>query len=124
MFAVVRLSFSVCLHVTLLMCCRLQKLGVSICDEMTDRGFLEGIATLQELTSLRLRRGYKLTAKALSTFLRQTSMKSIVWLNLSGCSKLDDEGLFAIAKRCIKFTRLNVVISPEHKCKCLCMAVR
>jgi hypothetical protein len=85
----------------LLMCCRLQDLQVSFCDEMTDRGLLEGIGSLQELISLRLKRGLNLTAQALSTFLHRPSMSSIVLLNLSECSNLDDEGLFGIAKRSI-----------------------
>jgi len=85
----------------LLMCCRLQELQVSFCDEMTDRGLLEGVGSLQELTSLRLRRGSNLTARALSTFLHRPSMTSLVLLNLSECSNLDDEGLFGIAKRLI-----------------------
>ena len=81
---------------------------MSFCDEMTDRGLLEGIGSLQELTSLRLRRGYKFTAQALSTFLHRPSMTSIVLLNLSECSNLDDEGLYGIAKRYNKLTYLNV----------------
>ena len=92
----------------LLMCCRLQKLEVSFCDEMTDRGLLEGIGSLQELTSLRLRRGRNLTAQALSTFLHRPAMTSIVLLNLSECANLDDEGLKGIAKRCNKLTYLHV----------------
>jgi len=101
MAAVIKLLFLVCRHVMLLMCCRLQELGISFCGEMTDRGLLEGIGSLQELTSLCLRRGYKLTARALSTFLHRPSMTSSVLLNLSYCSNLDDEGLFGIAERSI-----------------------
>jgi len=101
MAAVIKLSFWICWHVMLLMCCRLQELQVSFCDEMTDRGLLEGIGSLQELTSLRLRRGFNLTARALSTFLHRPSMTSIVLLNLSECSNLDDEGLFGIAERSV-----------------------
>jgi len=99
--SVIKLSFWVRWHVMLLMCCRLQELQVSFCDEMTDRGLLEGIGSLQELTSLRLRRGSNLTARALSVFLHRPSVTSIVFLNLSECSNLDDEGLFGIAKRSI-----------------------
>jgi hypothetical protein len=83
------------------MYCRLQELEISFCDEMTDRGLLEGVGPLQELISLRLRRGHNLTAKALSTFLHRPSMTSIVLLNLSECSNLDDEGLFGIAERSV-----------------------
>jgi len=92
----------------LLMCCRLQELRVSFCDEMTDRGMLEGIGSLQELKTLYLRRGYKLTARALSTFLHRPSMTSIVFLCMTECSNLDDEGLFGISKRCNKLTYLHV----------------
>jgi hypothetical protein len=92
----------------LLMCCRLQELEVSACLYMTDRGLLEGIGSLNELTSLRLRRGDNLTAQALSTFLHQPSMASIVSLDLSSCYNLDDEGLKGIAKRCNKLTYLHI----------------
>jgi hypothetical protein len=75
---------------------------------MTDRGLLEGIGSLQELTSLRLIDDKNLTAQALSTFLHRPSMISIVLLKLSLCTNLDDEGMKAIAKRCKKLTCLNV----------------
>jgi hypothetical protein len=75
---------------------------------MTDRGLLEGIGSLHELTSLRLNRGRSLTAQALSTFLHRPSMTSIVLLDLSECPSLDDEGLKGIAKRCNKLTYLHV----------------
>jgi hypothetical protein len=75
---------------------------------MTDRGLLEGIGSLHELTSLRLILGSNLSAQALSTFLHQPSMTSIVWLDLSECCNLDDEGLKGIAKRCNKLTYLHV----------------
>jgi hypothetical protein len=67
---------------------------------MTDRGLLEGIGSLQELTHLLLNGGVNLTAKTLSTFLHRPSMNSIVSMNLSACFNLDDEGLKGIAKRC------------------------
>jgi hypothetical protein len=75
---------------------------------MTDRGLLKGIGSLQELTYLRLNRGLQLTAQALSTFLHQPSMTSIVLLDLSFCYNLDDEGLEGIAKRCNKLTYLHI----------------
>jgi hypothetical protein len=84
------------------MCCRLQELAVSSCKRMTERGLLEGIGSLHELTHLRLNRGYNLTAQALSVFLHQSSMTSIVLLDLSECFNLDDEGLKGIAERCNK----------------------
>jgi hypothetical protein len=92
----------------LLMCCRLQELEVSWCYKMTDRGLVEGIGSLQELTSLHLIEGSNLTAEALSRFLHRPSMTSIVSLNLSGCKNLDDEGLKGIAKRCNKLTYIHV----------------
>jgi len=92
----------------LLMCCRLQELVVSICDQMTDRGLLEGIGSLHELTSLCLNGGDNLTAQTLSTFLLRPSMTSIVLLDLSDCTNLDDEGLKGIAKRCNKLIYLHV----------------
>jgi len=92
----------------LLMCCRLQELELSNCDEMTDRGLLEGIGSLHELTSLHLAKCYNLTAQALSTFLHQPSVTSIVSLKLLQCYKLDDEGLKRIAERCNKLTYLHI----------------
>ena len=88
----------------LLMCCRLRELAVTYCVDMTDRGLLEGIGSLHELTSLCLNANSNLTAQALSTFLHRPSMTSVVSLNLSECSNLDDEGLKGIAKRCNKLT--------------------
>ena len=92
----------------LLMCCRLQELEITSCVNMTDRGLLEGIGSLQELTSLGLTDDDNLTAQALSKFLHRPSMTSIVFLNLSACSILDDDGLKGIAKRCNKLTYLHV----------------
>jgi len=92
----------------LLMCCRLKELEISLCDQITDRGLLEGIGSLQELTSLHLHKGRNLTAQALSTFLHRPSMTSIVFLKLSDCTNLDDEALKVIAKRCNKLTYLHV----------------
>jgi len=88
----------------LLMCCRLQELSVHSCDQMTDRGLLEGIGSLHELTSLHLRNGHKLTAQALSKFLHRPYMSSIVMLSLQEILDLDDEGVKGIAKRCNKLT--------------------
>jgi hypothetical protein len=105
---VIKLSFWVRWRVMLLMCCRLQELGLSWCDEMTDRGLLEGIGSLHELTHLRLKGGENLTAQALSSFLHRPCMTSIVSLDLSVCSNLDDEGLKGIAERCNKLTYLHV----------------
>ena len=91
----------------LLMCYRLRELEISWCKGMTDRGLLEGIGSLHELTSFSLNGSKKLTAQALSTFLHRPSMTSIV-SNLTDCDKLDDEGLKGIAKRCNKLTYLYV----------------
>jgi hypothetical protein len=90
------------------MCCRLKELELTFCHEMTDRGLLEGIGPLQELTSLGLNYGVKLTAQALSTFLHGSSMTSIVLLRLVQCLNLDDEGLKGIAKRCNKLAYLHI----------------
>jgi hypothetical protein len=85
----------------LLICCRLQKLELTLCENMTDRVLVDGIGSLHELTSLHLTMGFDLTTDALSTFLHRSSMTSIVSLNLSGCKNLGDEGLNIIAERCI-----------------------
>ena len=92
----------------ILICCRLEELEVSYCNKLTDRGLLEGIGSLYNLTSLRLTGGHNVTAQAFFTFLHRPSMTSIVLLNLSHCSKLDDEGLKGIAKRCKMLTYLNI----------------
>jgi hypothetical protein len=92
----------------LLMCFRLQELEIYWCENMTDRGLLEGIGSLRKLTSLRLAVGGNLTAHALSTLLHQPSMISIVCLHLILCTNLDDEGLKGIAERCNKATYLHV----------------
>jgi len=75
---------------------------------MTDRGLLEGIGSLHELTSLHLNKGYNLTAQALSTLLHRPCMTSILSLNLSDCVNLNDEGLKGIAERCNMLTYLHV----------------
>ena len=75
---------------------------------MTDKGLLEGIGSLHELTSLRLTVGRNLTPQALSTFLHQPSMSSILLLDLPECFSLDDEGMKGIAERCNKLTYLHV----------------
>ena len=92
----------------ILVCCRLQELKVLTCSKMTARSLLEGIGSLHELTSLHLLMGHSLTAQALSTFLRRSSMYTIVSLNLSFCHYLDDEGLKGIAKRYSELTYLQV----------------
>jgi len=90
------------------MCCRLQELEIFRCDKMTDRGLLEGIGSLDELTSLHLNGGHKLTAQALSKFLHRPSMTPIVSLNISTFPNLDDDGLKEVAERCNKLTYLHV----------------
>jgi hypothetical protein len=75
---------------------------------MTDRGLLEGIGPLHELTSLSLQFANNLTAQALSTFLHRPSMTSIVLLDLFVCLNLDDEGFEGIAKRCYTLTYLHL----------------
>ena len=74
---------------------------------MTDRGLLEGIGSLHELTSLSLSMGDNLTTEALSTFLHGPSVTYIVSLELNNCSNLGDEGLSGIAERCNKLTYLH-----------------
>jgi hypothetical protein len=105
---VLKLSFWVCWHVMLLMCCRLQELRLYRCDRMTDRGLLEGIGSLQELTTLHLGGNHNLTAQALSAFLHRPSMTSIVSLDLYKCPNLDDEGVKGITERCNQLTYLHV----------------
>ena len=100
------------------MCCRLQELEVLFCEEMTDRGLLEGIGSLHEITSLCLHLCLNLTAKAWSMFLHRPSMNSIKSLLLSACFTLDDEGLKGIAERCNTlniYTCLNVLVCLEHE---------
>jgi hypothetical protein len=90
------------------MCFRLQELTVSLCVKMTDKGLLQGIGSLHELTSLRLHFSGNSNAHAWSTFLHQPSMTSIVLLKLSACYNLDDEELNGISKRCYTLNYLHV----------------
>jgi len=106
--AVIKLSFWVRWHIMLLICCRLQQLDVSFWSKLKDRGLLEGIGSLHELTSLCLSGGSNLTAQASSTFLHWPSMASIVFFNLAECFSLDDERLKGASKRCNKLTYLHV----------------
>ena len=92
----------------LLICCRLQELEFTFCVKMTDRGLMDGIGSLHELTSLDLGMGFNLTADAFSMFLNRYSMSSIVSLKLSSCLNLGDEGLNGIAERCNKLTYVHV----------------
>ncbi|PNF15552.1 hypothetical protein B7P43_G16476 [Cryptotermes secundus] len=80
-------------------CVRLQELEVSFCDQMTNKGLLKGIGSLQQLHSLHLKKGHNLTARGLSMFLHRPAMACMVCLNLSECSSLDDYGLERIANR-------------------------
>jgi hypothetical protein len=91
-----------------LMCCRLQELGLSNCPGMTDRGLLEGIGRIQELSSLDLNLCSSVTAQAWSSFFHQPTVTSIVSLSLDRCTELDDESLKGIAKRCNKLTYIHV----------------
>jgi len=75
---------------------------------MADRGLLEGIGSLHELTSLYINFGQNLTAQGLSTLLHRPSMSSIMSLDLSDCRYLNDEGMKGIGKRCNEFTYLHV----------------
>ena len=106
--AILKLLFWVLWHIMLLMCFSLKELSVILCDKMTDRGLLEGIGSLHELTSLLIHGCDNVTAQAWSKFLHRPSMNSIVLLQLSYCYNLDDEGLNGIAKRCNKLTYLHV----------------
>ena len=88
---------------------------MAYCENMTDRGLLEGIGSLHELTSLCLTLGYNLTAQALSMFLHRPCMTSIVLLELSFCHRLNDEGLKGIAERCSKLICVSkLVVCLEH----------
>jgi hypothetical protein len=69
---------------------------------MTDRGLVEGIGPLEELTHLSLAEGGNLTMQALAKFLHRPAMISIVTLKLWRCPNLDDEGLKGVAARCNK----------------------
>jgi hypothetical protein len=93
-------------HVTV--CCRLQELGVSSCQNMTERGLLEGIGSLQGLTLLDIYNCHNVPAEAFSDLFRRPAMSSIMFLDLSECHELDDEGIGAIANRCIKLTYLHI----------------
>jgi len=70
---------------------------------------LEGIGSLQELTSLNLSSlDLHFPATTLIEFFHQSFMSSLVLLNLSGSIYLSDECLNEIAERCNKLTYLHV----------------
>ena len=102
----------------LLVCCRLQELKLFGCYKMTDRGLLEGIGPLHELTSLHVRLAEKVTAQAFSMLLQQPSVSSIMSLNLSACYNLNDEGLKGIAERCNKLRYFKCVVYIIYMSKC------
>ena len=113
-----KLSFWVCWHVMLLVCCRLQELELPCCYTMTDRGLLEGIGPLRELTSLRVTFAENVTAQAFLMLFHQPSMSSIMSLDLSSCCNLDDEGLKGIAERCNKLRYFKLVLYIVYMSKC------
>jgi hypothetical protein len=106
--AVIKLSFWFRWPVMLLMCCRLQDLWIWWCVNMKASGLLHGIGSIHELTTLRLTGGCNLTAEELSTFFYRPSVASIVLLDLSSCTNLNDEGLKRIAERYNMLTYLHV----------------
>ena len=84
---------------------------------MTDRGLLEGIGPLHELTSLRLCFAENVTSQAFSMLFQQPSMSSIMSLDLSYCLSLDDEVLKGIAERCNKLRYFKLVVYIIHTSK-------
>jgi hypothetical protein len=81
-------------------CTRLQELELICCKNMTDTGLRDGIAALNNLTSLTLTFCMNLSTHAWSTLLNRSSMSSILMLQLVGNDNLNNEGLTGIAQKC------------------------
>lgn len=95
-------------------CPRLQELEVTSCNDIRVRGMLEGIGSLQELTSLKLSSlTLHFPTTTLIEFYHQSFMSPLVLLNLSGSSYLNDECLNEIAERCKHLKDLTLCLNDD-----------
>jgi len=77
----------------------LKLLTISFADYMGPLG-LQAITSLHNLEWLKIRRGAELEAAHFVSAFRNVNLRKLSHLNLSECSKLDDEGLSMIASHC------------------------
>jgi len=77
----------------------LELLSISFGDNMGSRG-LASIAKLEKLEWLKLRRGAELEPMDFVTAFNLGKLKSLLHLDLSECSKIDDAGIISVAKHC------------------------
>ncbi|XP_076033813.1 F-box and leucine-rich repeat protein 13-like [Oratosquilla oratoria] len=92
-------------YVSLGFCSKLKELGITFCIEMTDNG-LKGVASLRNLSSLKLRKGTKLTSAGLASLFRGNKMKGLTHLNLGECLQIENDTLESIASGCPLLTHL------------------
>jgi len=79
---------------------KLELLSISFCDTMGSAG-LKSISQLSKLEWLRLRRGAELVAQDfVAAFSDGKLGESLLHLDLSECSSLEDAGVMAVARRC------------------------
>jgi len=79
---------------------KLELLSISFCDNMGSAG-LRAISQLSKLEWLRLRRGAELEAEDfVAAFTDGRLAESLLHLDLSECSSLDDAGVMAVSRRC------------------------
>jgi len=78
---------------------KLKLLSISFADNMGARG-LASIAKLEKLEWLKLRRGAELEPVDFVTAFNEGKLKSLLHLDLSECSKIDDAGIISVAKHC------------------------
>lgn len=77
----------------------LELLSISFADNMGARG-LTSLAKLEKLEWLKLRRGAELEPLDFVTAFNLGKLKSLLHLDLSECSKIDDAGIISVAKHC------------------------
>jgi len=86
---------------------KLELLSISFADNMGSRG-LASIAKLEKLEWLKLRRGAELEPIDFVTAFNLGKLKSLLHLDLSECSKIDDAGIISVAKHCPTLGNLSL----------------
>lgn len=75
-------------------CKRMQKLNLSYCSEVTDRG-IECLGNLPELSDLEMRSLLNITGTGLTAL--ATGCKRLAELDVKDCANIDDSGFMALA---------------------------
>lgn len=86
-------------------CTKLEKLGVSFCEQMTDKG-LSGVSGLKYLTWLKLRKGSQLTPEGLTSLFFNGRLPLLAYVNLGECCLMDDNVLKALSRSCPRLVHL------------------